>query len=121
MPDRGSSQPPSATSRLQRTASDIAKYKSDAPSDVVKNWLSTREPIEFLGLWEQLSNPDFKPVEFDQFKIAAGRNAFVLSPQKWIAATNVIGLHSKSGRYPERWLTGWNREAHEAASYPALS
>jgi hypothetical protein len=78
---------------------DIAKYKSDAPDDVVKNWLRNRETIEFLGLWEHLNNPDFKPVEFDGFKMAAGRNAFVLSPQKWITTTNAIGLQSKSGRY----------------------
>ena len=78
---------------------DIARYKSDMPADVVKNWMRSRETIEFLGLWEQLNNPDFKLVEFDQFKMAAGRNAFVLPPQKWIAATNAIGLRSKSGRY----------------------
>ena len=69
------------------------------PADVVKNWLCNRETIEFLGLWEQLKNPDFKPVEFDGFKMAAGRNAFVLSPQKWIATTNAAGLRSKSGRH----------------------
>jgi len=78
---------------------DIAKYKSDMPADVVKNWMRSRETIEFLGLWEQLNNPDFKLVEFDQFRIAAGRNAFVLPPQKWIEATNAIGLRSKSGRH----------------------
>jgi hypothetical protein len=78
---------------------DIARYKSEMPADVVKNWMRSRETIEFLGLWEQLNNPDFKLVEFDQFKIAAGRNAFVLPPQKWIEATNAIGLRSKSGRY----------------------
>jgi hypothetical protein len=58
---------------------DIARYKSDAPDDVVKNWLRNRETIEFLGLWEQLNNPDFKPVEFDGFRAAAGRNAFVVN------------------------------------------
>jgi hypothetical protein len=78
---------------------DIARYKSDAPDDVVKNWMRNRETIEFLGLWEQLNNPDFKPVEFDGFKKDAGRNAFVLSPKKWIEATSAIGLRSKSGRY----------------------
>ena len=78
---------------------DIARYKSDAPDDVVKNWMRNRETIEFLGLWEQLNNPNFKPVEFDGFKKDAGRNAFVLSPKKWIDATNAIGLRSKSGRY----------------------
>ncbi|CAK7021579.1 MAG: hypothetical protein DELT_02426 [Desulfovibrio sp.] len=78
---------------------DIARYKSDAPDDVIKNWMRNRETIEFLGLWERLNNPNFKPVEFDGFKLAAGRNAFVLSPQKWIKTTDAIGIQSKSGRY----------------------
>jgi hypothetical protein len=58
-----------------------------------------RGPIEFLGLWETLNNPDFKPIEFERFKTEAGSNYFVLSPQRWIAATNAIGITSKSGRY----------------------
>ena len=79
---------------------DIAKYKnSEFPADVVKNWLRSRSTIEFLGLWEQLNNPNFKLVEFDQFKNQAGSNSFVLSPQKWVTATDAIGLVSKSGRY----------------------
>jgi hypothetical protein len=64
---------------------DIAKYRnSDAPADVVKNWLRNRSTIEFLGLWEKLNNPQFKLVEFDQFRNDAGSNYFVLSPKKWI-------------------------------------
>lgn len=78
---------------------DIAKYKSDSPADVVKNWLRSRETIEYLGTWEQLNNPDFKLVEFDQFRIEAGRNAFVMSPKKWIDQTGAAGIISKSGRY----------------------
>jgi len=79
---------------------DIAKHRNpDAPADIVKNWLRTRSTIEFLGLWEHLNNPDFKLVEFDQFRNEAGANHFVLSPQKWIQKTNAIGLISKSGRY----------------------
>ena len=79
---------------------DIAKYKnSEFPADVIKNWLRLRSTIEFLGLWERLYNPDFKLVEFDQFKNQAGGNTFVLSPQKWISSTNAIGITSKSGRY----------------------
>lgn len=78
---------------------DIAKYKSDEPNDVIRNWLRNRDTIEFLGLWEKMTNPDFKPVEFEGFKKEAGKNAFVLSPQKWITATNAIGIISKSGRY----------------------
>ena len=78
---------------------DIARYKSDDPTAVIQNWLRNKDTIEFLGLWEQLNNPDFKPVEFDGFKRQAGANAFVLSPQKWISSTNAIGIISKSGRY----------------------
>lgn len=77
---------------------DIARYRNpDEPKDVVKNWMRSRSTIEFLGLWETLNNPDFKGVEFDSFKNAAGSNAFTLSPQKWINATNAIGLQSRSG------------------------
>ena len=79
---------------------DIARYRnSDAPADVVKNWLRNRSTIEFLGLWEKLNNPQFKLVEFDQFRNDAGSNYFVLSPKKWIDTTNAIGITSKSGKY----------------------
>ena len=79
---------------------DIAKFKNpDAPADIIKNWLRSKNTIELLGLWEKLHNPDFKLVEFDQFRNEAGYNHFVLSPQKWIETTNAIGLQSKSGRY----------------------
>ncbi len=48
---------------------DIAKHKNpEAPADIVKNWLRSKNTIELLGLWEKLNNPDFKLVEFDQFK-----------------------------------------------------
>ena len=79
---------------------DIAKYKNpEAPADIIKNWLRSKNTIELLGLWEKLHNPDFKLVEFDQFKNEAGFNHFVLSPKKWIETTQAIGLQSKSGRY----------------------
>ena len=78
---------------------DIARYKSDEPKDVVKNWLRSKDTIEFLGLWEKLHNPNFKGVEFDSFKNQAGSNVFTMSPQKWIESTSAIGIVSKSGRY----------------------
>ena len=78
---------------------DIAKHKNpDAPADIVKNWLRGKNTIELLGLWERLHNPDFKLVEFDQFRSEAGFNHFVLSPKQWIESTGAIGLISKSGR-----------------------
>ena len=79
---------------------DIARYKNPhKPKDVVKNWMRSKNTIEFLGLWEILNNPKFKVVEFDHFKNEAGYNSFILSPKKWIESTNAIGLISKPGRY----------------------
>ncbi|MBR2751721.1 MAG: KilA-N domain-containing protein [Clostridiales bacterium] len=78
---------------------DIARYKSDMPHDVVKNWMRSRETIEFLGIWESLHNPNFKQVEFDLFRKEAGLNAFTMSPTKWIESTNAIGIVTKAGRY----------------------
>ena len=65
---------------------------------ILYNWLRNRNTIEFLGIWEQLYNPAFKPIEFDRFKSQAGLNSFALSPKKWIEATNAIGLYAKAGR-----------------------
>jgi len=77
---------------------DIARNKNaDEPKDVVKNWMRSRTTIEFLGLWEQLNNPEFKGVEFDSFLFEAGSNSFTLSPSKWIEVTNAKGIISKQG------------------------
>lgn len=63
---------------------DIARYKSDDPTAVIQNWMRNRDVIEFLGLWEGLHNPGFKPLEFEGFRNQAGLNAFTLPPsQKW--------------------------------------
>ncbi|MEY3241133.1 MAG: hypothetical protein RIR11_2571 [Bacteroidota bacterium] len=79
---------------------DIARYKDVSNTDdIIKNWLRNRNTIELLGFWEQLYNPDFKPVEFDGFRKQAGLNSFVMTPKKWIETTNAIGIISKSGRY----------------------
>ena len=79
---------------------DIAKYKKmDRTDDLIRNWLRNRNTIEFLGIWETLHNPDFKPVEFDGFRKQAGLNSFTLTPKQWIEKTNAVGLISKRGRY----------------------
>ena len=71
---------------------DIAKYKSDDPTAVIGNWMRNRNTIEYLGIWESLYNPNFKPLEFEGFKKEAGLNAFTLSPQKWINTTAAIDV-----------------------------
>jgi len=79
---------------------DIARFRNaQEPFAVINNWMRSRSTIEFLGLWEKLCNPDFKPLEFERFKNEAGSNYFVLSPQRWIESTQAIGITSKSGRY----------------------
>lgn len=79
---------------------DIAKVKdSDNPRYIIQNWLRNRNTIEFLGVWESLYNPDFNRVEFDAFRSQAGLHSFVMTPQKWIEATQAIGIVSKAGRY----------------------
>jgi hypothetical protein len=78
---------------------DIAKAKNTDANAVIANWLRSRNTIEYLGIWEYLYNPNFKPLEFEGFKNEAGANAFTMSPQKWVDATNAIGIISKSGRY----------------------
>lgn len=77
---------------------DIARQKNPIePKDVVKNWLRSKNTLEYLGLWEMLNNPEFKGVEFDPLLREAGSNAFTMSPSRWIETTNAIGLVSKNG------------------------
>lgn len=79
---------------------DIARYKNPENSDdIIRNWLRNRNTLEFLGIWEQLNNPDFKPVEFDGIRMQAGLNSFTLSPKLWTEKTGAIGIISKAGRY----------------------
>ncbi len=79
---------------------DIAKHKEpDRADQVIQNWMRNRNTVEFLGIWENLNNPDFKPLEFEGFRNRAGLNSFVLTPRQWIESTAAVGLISKSGRY----------------------
>jgi len=66
---------------------------------MIYSWMRNRNTVEFIGIWEELNNPDFKGNEFVTFKTQAGLNNFNLTPRKWIEATNAIGFISKAGRY----------------------
>jgi hypothetical protein len=79
---------------------DMAKFRDSKRTNyIIQNWMRTRSTIEFIGLWEQLRNPNFKSIEFDAFRNESGLNSFTLTPKKWIEKTNSIGIISKSGRY----------------------
>jgi len=79
---------------------DIARYKDGDRTDyLIQNWLRNRNTIEYLGIWEKINNPDFKPIEFDGFRNQAGLNSFILTAKQWIEKTAAIGIISKAGRY----------------------
>ena len=79
---------------------DIARYKNqEQPRFVIQNWMRRIDTIQYLGLWEQLNNPNFNRVEFDTFRSEAGHNYFTMTPKKWIEGVNAIGIVSKAGKY----------------------
>jgi len=66
---------------------------------MIYSWMRNRNTVEFLGIWEEIHNPEFKGNEFVTFKMQAGLNNFNLTPRKWIEATHAIGIISRAGRY----------------------
>ncbi len=73
--------------------------KSFGDDTIIKNWLRNRNTVEFLGIWEQINNPNFNSVEFDLIRNQTGLNSFVLSVKKWADTTNAIGILASAGRY----------------------
>jgi hypothetical protein len=63
------------------------------------DWLRNRNTIEFLGIWEQVHNPDFNYGEFAAIRNQAGLNSYKISVKEWVEKTNAIGLTAKAGRY----------------------
>lgn len=100
-----------STISVQGTAITIVSHKEDdfisltdmakkfGGDDLIYSWMRNRNTLEFLGIWEQIHNPDFKGGEFETFKKEAGLNSFHLTPKKWIEATQAIGIQSRAGRY----------------------
>ncbi|MFT0621098.1 KilA-N domain-containing protein [Ectopseudomonas guguanensis] len=86
---------------------DIARYKNpDRTDDLIRNWLRNRNTIEFLGIWEQLNNPDFKPVEFDGFKKQAGLNSFVYASEADLLNVALFGVTARQWRDANPGLKG---------------
>ena len=78
---------------------DMARKFNEKTDVLIGNWLRNRNTVEFLGLWEELNNTDFNPLEFEGIKIKTGLNSFVLSVSEWVGKTNAIGIRGKAGRY----------------------
>lgn len=79
---------------------DIAKAKSDAvrAADVVRNWLRNRGTLEYLSVWEQIYNVEFKVFESEHFKKQAVLLRFTPSIPKWVQKTNAVSLYVKRGK-----------------------
>jgi hypothetical protein len=77
---------------------DMVRNFDGGPA-LIEQWLKNKDTVLFLGVWEQLNNPDFKTLEFEGIKNEAGRNSFFLSAKKWMEATGARGLIAKAGRY----------------------
>lgn len=68
-------------------------------SGLIGKWISNKNTIEYLGIWEQIHNPDFNYPEFEVIGNEAGINRFIMSVGQWLERTNAIGFLVKSGRY----------------------
>lgn len=66
---------------------------------LIEKWLRNKNTIEFLGIWEEMYNPNFNSPEFEGIKNQAGLNRFVLSVKQWVGKTNSKGIIAKAGRY----------------------
>lgn len=66
---------------------------------LIEKWLRNKNTIEFIGIWEEMNNPEFNSPEFGGIKNEAGTNRFALSVSQWIIRTNAIGIKASAGRY----------------------
>ena len=80
---------------------DLAKYSNpENPANVIIHWMSNKGTFDYIGLWEQLNNENFNFTEFSEIKNKeVGYSSFTLSPKRWIARTNAVGIYSKGGKY----------------------
>ena len=65
----------------------------------VTDWLRNRNTLEYIGIWEQINNPDFNYGEFAAIKGKSGLNSFKISVGELVEKTGARGLHAKAGRY----------------------
>lgn len=61
--------------------------------------MRNRGTLEYLSVWEQIYNPEFKVFESEHFKKQAGLLTFTPSVSEWINQTNAIGLYVRRGKY----------------------
>ena len=52
-------------------------------SGLIGKWITTKNTIEYLAIWESLNNPNFNYPEFGVIEKEAGVNRFIMSAGQW--------------------------------------
>lgn len=68
-------------------------------SGLIGKWITNKNTLEYLGVWERVNNPGFNYPEFGVIGQEAGTNRFIMSVGQWIDRTKAIGMFVKAGRY----------------------
>lgn len=68
-------------------------------SGLIGKWITNKNTIEYLGIWEKINNSDFNYTEFGVIENESGVNRFIMSAGQWISRTNATGLIVKHGRF----------------------
>ena len=72
---------------------------SDRTNIVIQNWMRRKDTISYLGVWENLHNPNFKSIEFDAIKNASGTNRFILTAKEAdVLNVALFGMTAKEWR-----------------------
>ena len=82
-------------------------------SGLIGKWITNKNTLEYLGIWEQLKNTNFNYPEFGVIEQEAGVNRFIMSVCQWIERTKSIGLFVKAGRYGGTY-------AHKDIAFPSI-
>jgi hypothetical protein len=68
-------------------------------SGLIGKWITNKNTLEYLGVWEKINNLNFNYPEFEVIRQDAGTNRFIMSVGQWIERTNANGMLAKAGRY----------------------
>jgi hypothetical protein len=68
-------------------------------SGLIGKWITNKNTIEYLGIWEKINNSDFNYLEFGVIEKQAGVNRFIMSAGQWVERTNAKGILVRQGRY----------------------
>ncbi len=68
-------------------------------SGLIGKWITNKNTLEYLSVWEKINNPDFNYPEFGVIEQEAGTNRFIMSVGQWTERTRATGMIVKAGRY----------------------